>query len=303
MWRTQTANLELMMPELLTPPTVVVGIDGSRAAIRAALWAVDEAVSRDIPLRLLYVLDPKEWEETKHVDPDTAAHKLATAEIAVRYAFTAVEATSKPVKIEVEIAHGRPIDTLVRTSGSAAMVCVGAVGFNHFKPGRVGSTARALAAAVHGPVAIVREHEGPTRPHPGWIIVRVDQSPDNGVVLETAVEEARLRKAPLRLLSCWRSRLSDTGDGRPVADGDHRVRSELDRRLARLTRRYPDVDIRSVAVRDSILGYLAKNAESVQLVIIGGRGRHVIRQLLGPAGNAALRHTSCSVLIVDRQHL
>jgi len=35
------------------PPSVVVGIDGSRAAVRAALWAVDAAVSRDIPLRLV----------------------------------------------------------------------------------------------------------------------------------------------------------------------------------------------------------------------------------------------------------
>jgi hypothetical protein len=28
-------------------PAVVVGIDGSRTAVDAALWAVDEAVSRD----------------------------------------------------------------------------------------------------------------------------------------------------------------------------------------------------------------------------------------------------------------
>ena len=35
-------------------PAVVVGIDGSRSAVGAALWAVDEAVSRDIPLRLVY---------------------------------------------------------------------------------------------------------------------------------------------------------------------------------------------------------------------------------------------------------
>ena len=39
-------------------PSVVVGIDGSRTALDAALWAVDEAVSRDIPLRLVYAIDP-----------------------------------------------------------------------------------------------------------------------------------------------------------------------------------------------------------------------------------------------------
>jgi hypothetical protein len=35
---------------------VIVGIDGSTAALRAALWAVDEAVSRDTPLRLVHVV-------------------------------------------------------------------------------------------------------------------------------------------------------------------------------------------------------------------------------------------------------
>lgn len=34
---------------------VVVGIDGSRAALDAALWAIDEAIDRDVPLRLVHV--------------------------------------------------------------------------------------------------------------------------------------------------------------------------------------------------------------------------------------------------------
>jgi len=36
--------------------SIVVGIDGSEAAIRAAEWASDEAASRDIPLRLVCVM-------------------------------------------------------------------------------------------------------------------------------------------------------------------------------------------------------------------------------------------------------
>jgi nucleotide-binding universal stress UspA family protein len=35
--------------------SVVVGIDGSEAAIRAAEWSVDDAVNRSIPLRLVCV--------------------------------------------------------------------------------------------------------------------------------------------------------------------------------------------------------------------------------------------------------
>ena len=284
--------MTLTMQELFTPPTVVVGIDGSRAAIRAALWAVDEAVSRDIPLRLLYALDPR---ETKRADPDDVARKLATAEIAVRYAFTAVEATTKPVKIEVEIAHGQPITTLLRASGSAAMVCLGAIGLRHFQTGRVGSTARAVATSARCPVAIVRWHDGPTSPHTGWIVVEMDACPSNGVALETAFEEARLRRAPLRVLS----------------RGNQPTRADLDSRLARWTRRDADVDVQQVVVHDGflagfqagIVGYLAKNAGSVQLVVMSARARDRVGQLLGPAGNAAMHQSDCSVLVVDHEHL
>jgi nucleotide-binding universal stress UspA family protein len=45
------------MFENFPPKSVVVGIDGSQAAVRAALWAVDEVAGTDIPLRLLYIRD------------------------------------------------------------------------------------------------------------------------------------------------------------------------------------------------------------------------------------------------------
>src|SRR5665213_2672471 len=89
------------MNELLTSRPIVVGIDGSKAAIRAALWAVDEAVSRDVPLRLLYVVEQC---DPQAAEPDAMARKLATAETLVRRAFTAIEATGHAVKIETEIA-------------------------------------------------------------------------------------------------------------------------------------------------------------------------------------------------------
>ena len=43
------------MFEQYPPNSVVVGIDGSQAAIRAARWAAAEVAGTDIPIRLLYV--------------------------------------------------------------------------------------------------------------------------------------------------------------------------------------------------------------------------------------------------------
>jgi hypothetical protein len=98
------------MNESATPPSIVVGIDGSRAAISAALWAVDGAVSRDIPLRRVYAVEESDLE---HITPEDAARKLAAAETAVRQAFMAVEATNKQVKIEVEITQGHLVISLL----------------------------------------------------------------------------------------------------------------------------------------------------------------------------------------------
>src|SRR6185312_9457655 len=135
-----------MQDRYSSPPSVVVGIDGSRNAVDAALWAVDEAVSRDIPLRLVYAIDP---DSAANSDSHDAARELAKADVAVRHAFMAVESTDQPVKVEVEILQERPIRALREASRGAAMVCVGSMGLKHCSRGQIGSTAAALAAAAH----------------------------------------------------------------------------------------------------------------------------------------------------------
>ena len=51
------------------------------------------------------------------------------------------------------------------------------------------------------------------------------------------------------------------------------------------------------------MDYLAKNADSAQLVVVGAYDCHHMDELVGPTGNAALRNTDCSMLIVNRRHL
>jgi len=287
------------MNELPMPPSIV-GIDGSRAAISAALWAVEEAVSRDVPLRLLYAIQP---DDTLKTSPEMAARNLAIAENAVRYAFTAVEAADKPVKIEVEITQERPTTSLIRASASAAMVCIGAVGVHHFRPERVGSTAAALAVSAHCPVAIIRDHGDWAGRHTHWIVVDAHGSGANDVVLRTATEQARLRNLSLLAITCQHSGVSDHGVEGVAGDIDRRMRSDLDSRLERWTRRYPEVRVESAVVRGSLLDYMAQNGRTVQLVVVGARNPEQVTQLVGPEGNAVLHNADCSVLIVDHQHL
>jgi nucleotide-binding universal stress UspA family protein len=286
----------LAMNELPTPRPIVVGIDGSKAAICAALWAVDHAVSRDVPLRLLYAIGQGDVQEG---EADAMARQLAAAEIAVRSAFTAIEATCQPVKIETEIADASPIRSLIRASASAAMVCVGAVGLRHFRPDRVGSTAAALAISAQCPVAIIRDlHKQSGQPAQG-IVVEVDGSPDNGVLLGAAMEEARLRNATIQAIICRRTASDDAAEG----EGGRRALADLDRRLARWKRRYPHLRLESAAVQGTLMEYLAYNHRSVRLVIVGFHNREHLMEIIGPIGNAILQDAQCSLLIVNHQHL
>jgi nucleotide-binding universal stress UspA family protein len=233
-----------------------VGIDGSHSAIDAALWAADEAVSRDVPLRLVYAIDPG---NTAGSDHEAAARDLAKAEVAVRYAFTAVESTDKPVKIEVEILQDRPTRALIEASRWAAMVCVGSVGLKHSAQGRMGSTAADLASSSHCPVAVVRGHD-PFQAEQQWVVAELDRSPAGEGVLRRGFEEAQLRGVPLRVLTAWQLRFTDIHDGGALADGTRLAEAQLDRRLAKWKKRYAEVDVHAVAVHGSTLNFLTENA-------------------------------------------
>lgn len=271
---------------------VAVGIDGSRAALDAALWAVDEAVHRDIPLRLVYAIPPRSAGAADACDQ--AARDLAEAEVAVRYAFTAVESTNTPVKVEVEILQDTAVAALREVSRSAVLLCVGAVGFNDAAAHQVGSTAAAIAISAHCPVAVVRSPHGGSSAQ-GCVVADVSQPSTRGAVLEGAIAEAQLRGLPLRAVTTWQSHFGDGYDSHAVADRNRLARAELDRRLAPWRARYPDVDLTPVVAHGTTLNYLAQQSRSIQIVVVG-RGRGAT-DIVGPAGYPVLQNTGCSVLV------
>ena len=91
-----TPDSRSIMKRAFPPASIVVGVDGSKASVEAAVWAVDEAVDRDIPLRLVNVM-------TRHSEVKQHSRGLdrdyAHAERITHQAWSAVEATGKPVKL------------------------------------------------------------------------------------------------------------------------------------------------------------------------------------------------------------
>jgi nucleotide-binding universal stress UspA family protein len=249
-------------------------------AVRAALWAVDEAIYPDLPIRMLYVIDAATGE---HEDE---AHRLATAEIEMRYVCTAIEAAAPPVQIDIEIVHDNPASALVHASAAASLVCVGAVGFRHFTEGHIGSTAETLAMRAHCPVAIIRDPDRPRSGERADIVTVVDDPAQDSAVLGLAVDEALRRRSPLRVVTV-------------VPDSDEHAATGLDKCVSQLKHRNPDLEIHPEVLRGPLLDYLTEHAARTRLLVVGaprGADRH---HLFSPNGYDVLQNTRCTLLIAD----
>jgi hypothetical protein len=104
------------------------------------------------------------------------------------------------------------------------------------------------------------------------------------VVLQAALEEARLRNATLVALDVTSSRISELAP------------EEVDRRLSEWLGRYPDVPSRVRMVPDDIPAFLAEHDTPVQLIVTADGA--AATRLVGQYGRFMLRDTGCSVLLV-----
>ena len=194
---------------------IVVGIDGSDAAINAAKWAVAEAISRDIPLRLIHAIAKRRPAE----NAGDESLDIEYGETALRLASAALHAMGEPVKIEAELVQGPPDSALIKESDHAAMICIGSVGIGAIARKLLGSTAESVASDAHCPVAVIRTIHQTDEPPSEWVAVVVDDSPGNDAVLEHAFREARLRQASILAMGVWRWGLGEI----PYQQVEHRL--------------------------------------------------------------------------------
>ena len=155
---------------------VVVGVDGSPQARAAVSWAVAEARDRDLPLRLVAV-----------VDDHTRIHSQEQAQDALRLACAAIEDQPVSLPFDGVVRCGSAPSVLLEESRSAAVVCVGGA-FRQGAP--LGITATTLAEHAHCPVAVIRSTDAFTVRDGGVVAVVLDDEPDNDAVVEQAMKRA-----------------------------------------------------------------------------------------------------------------
>jgi nucleotide-binding universal stress UspA family protein len=247
--------------------SVVVGIDGSQAAVRAAKWAVDEASSRHVPLRLVHVVGRK---EAHPASLQTSDWGLERGEAALYHAEVAVQGVGKPVEVETVLLSGDPEQVLINESKDAALVCVGTDRRGWAADKLLGTTEAALATRAHCPVAIIRTNPDGMTAEPGVIAVVLNDEPDNDEVVRQAMEEARLRNATVR---------------------------QIDRRLDSWVRRYPDVPVQVVAAGTGMKSS-ENHCSAVELAVVGNADANEISELGALNCHPIAGYPDCSVLLV-----
>ncbi|OJZ72839.1 universal stress protein [Mycobacterium paraffinicum] len=251
----------------LDAKAVVVGVNGSKAAVNAAKWAIDEAIGRQLPLRLIYVIPPRAGRAGSGF---TTEWEVERGEIALSEAECAIQGERKAVEIETAIVSGDPAQALIDQSQEAALVCVGTARRGWASDGLLGPTAAGLVARAHCPVAIIRTNPDGSPTELGVIAVVLNDEPDNDEVVHQAMEEGRRRHATVR---------------------------QIDRRLNSWVRRYPDVRVQTVAA-----GTGTKPSEkpggTIELAVVGSADADEIAGLVTPNCHPIVGYPDCSVLVV-----
>ncbi|MDT5107274.1 MAG: hypothetical protein QOI25_4787 [Mycobacterium sp.] len=273
------------MKQIESPGPIIVGVDGSRAAINAAVWAIEEAISRDVPLRIVHVTHIKQTSIAPKVQ---FSLQKEYAETALRQARAAIEATGRPVKVETVVLRGDVGEALAEESPDVSMICVGSVGVGRISRVLFGSTAVSLATRAHCPVAIIRTKSDAPAPIRGRIAVVVNDEPGNDAVLQTAMDEARLRGEAILALGARQQEM-----GQIPYD-------ELDRRVSDWMNRYPDVDVHPIATPTGMASFLETTDEAISLAVIGSTDVDRVPSHIGPRSHPILPHAECSILVVRR---
>ncbi|OBJ05576.1 universal stress protein [Mycobacterium alsense] len=250
--------------------SVVVGINGSSAAVSAAKWAIEEARSRQLPLRLVYVIPRR---EAQPVSAPVSEWEIERGETALSRAECAVQGAKKPVEVETAIVSGDPGQALINESQDAALVCVGTSRRGWASDGLLGPTAAALVAGAQCPVAIIRTNPDGSPTEPGVIAVVLNDEPDNDEVVHQAMEQGRRRHAVVR---------------------------QIDRRLKSWVRRYPDVPVQIVAAGTGVKTgeKREKDGAAIELAVVGSADAAEMAALTTPNCHPIVGYPDCSVLVV-----
>lgn len=289
----------------------MVGTDGSEAAGRAVLWAAEAATRRCRELHILHGLDLMAASSALGIYDVTVPGVLENIRRRGADYVAAAAALARTVnpglRLRTEVSEADPSQLLIRRSGTAHVVVLGASGhssaFAH-----LGSTLLAVTAHGRGRVVVVRGNATDQGSHGALpVVVGVDGSRTGEAAVAAAFAEAAERATPLIAVHAWSDQRFDHFLGYPNAISNPDVaaaaQTVVAEQLAGWHEKYPDVEVVRKVYLSGPRHQLLEWSKVAQLVVVGSRGRGGFRGLLlGSTGNALVQHAHCPVMIAHTEH-
>ncbi|WP_447001873.1 universal stress protein [Saccharothrix isguenensis] len=278
---------------------LVVGVDGTEASGRAALWAGRRAVVFGRSLVLVYGMGrPVYGHAYLNLQVDVAGEESVRRWAQDMLHAVAERCRAAGADVRTEITAGEPADAVVLGADEAAFVVVG-----HSDRGGVarlllGSTAIRLTRPCPCPVVVVRDEAVvPEHGVAGPVVVGVDGSPVSGAAVRFAVDFASRHGAEVLVV-----RADDRVDaGAEVVETatDAGLGAVVDAELADCARRYPGVRTTVHTSSGAPAEVLLAAGDTAGLLVVGSHGRGAPSSaLLGSVSREVVHHAPCPVAVL-----
>lgn len=281
----------------MTEP-IVVATDGSPGATAAVEWAADDAARKQLPLRIVHVLDLTPYDIPRYPASDVYDHLTRSGREILRRAEQTARERRPGIEVTTEMIEGDPVRVLRRQAEHSAELVVGSRGLGGFTGMLLGSVSAYIAGHVDAPVVVIRP--GPAVVW-GEIAVGFDGSPESEAALAYAFEEAALREARLRVVHAWQVPTYVYAPAM-VYDLDEVRRAHEDlvaNALREWRDRYPGVDAVPLVAPVHPVTALVEASKEADLLVVGSRGRGAVRSLvLGSVSRAVLHHAHGPIAVV-----
>jgi nucleotide-binding universal stress UspA family protein len=261
------------------PAPIVVGVDGSTSSAHAVTMGAQEAAQQHRPLCLMHAFN---W------IPDGPAGRGGRSRQEVEQLLDAAAHDAKlaapGVEPIVRIVEGHPVTALLRACTHAAMLVIGEGNLSSYVCVPVDCTAVQIVARADCCVTVAREADPP----PGPVLVGVDGTAAGDQALGFAFDTAAQRDAELLVVSVI-DQEAESAEPAPAMPADG---------VAQWRRKYPGVVVHQHELRGDPPRVLVEESQRAALVVVGARGEHPSRSLLGPVSLAVLHHAPCPVVVV-----
>ena len=259
---------------------VVVGYDGSPAAVAAIAWAAGEARLRGAELVVWTI----QGRPSRGAQPTLAGRRHLVGRTRI-----------PPVGYPVSVRHsyGDAATALVAGCKAADLLVVGSRGRGPVGGLVLGSVSRACLAHAPCPVVVVRPQPELASSR-GRVVVGVDGSSHSRQALRIAADEARLRGAVLAVVHAvyW------DNSGEELLNPANKQLVEWGRKLVAAELAATGVTGRPVVVHGHASEVLVRRSAHADLLVVGARGRNPVTSLLlGSTSENCARHAHCPVMV------